>query len=35
LKTISVKYENNEMIVEAEQNYDIAKKWVGRFFSLD
>lgn len=35
LKTISVKYENNEMIVEAEQNYDIAKKWIGRFFSLD
>jgi hypothetical protein len=35
LKTISVKYENNEMIVEAEQNYDIARKWVGRFFSLD
>jgi len=35
LKTISVKYENNDTIVEAEQNYDIAKKWIGRFFSLD
>jgi hypothetical protein len=35
LKTISVKYENNDIIVEAEQNFDIARKWVGRFFSLD
>jgi hypothetical protein len=35
LKTISVRYEKNDVIVEAEQNFDIAKKWVDKFFSLD
>ena len=35
LKAINVKYENNNVIVEAEQNFDIPKKWVANFFSLD
>jgi hypothetical protein len=35
LKAINVKYENNNVIVEAEQNFDIPKKWVASFFSLD
>jgi len=35
LKAINVKYENNDVIVEAEQNFDIAKKWLEKFFSLD
>jgi hypothetical protein len=35
LKTINVKYEKNDVLVEAEQNFDIAKKWIDKFFSLD
>jgi hypothetical protein len=35
LKAINVRYENNDVIVEAEQNFDIAKKWLEKFFSLD
>lgn len=35
LKEISVRYENKAVIVEAEQNFDIAKKWIEKFFSLD
>lgn len=35
LKAINVKYENKDVIVEAEQNFDIAKKWIEKFFSLD
>ena len=35
LKSISVKYENNNVIVEAEQNFDIARKMMERFFSLE
>ncbi|MGA9845028.1 MAG: hypothetical protein WBP64_06805 [Nitrososphaeraceae archaeon] len=35
LRAINVKYENNDVIVEAEQNIDIPKKWVMKFFSLD
>jgi len=35
LKAINVKYENNDVIVEAEENFDIAKKWIAKFFSLD
>ena len=35
LRAITVKYENNEVIVEAEQNFHIAKRWVAKFFSLD
>ena len=35
LKSINVKYENRTVIVEAEQNFDIAKKWIEKFFSLD
>jgi len=35
LKAINVKYENNDVFVEAEQNFDIATKWLKKFFSLD
>lgn len=35
LRAITVKYENNDVIVEAEQNFDIAKKWIMKFFSFD
>jgi predicted transcriptional regulator len=35
LKTISIKYEYTNVIVEAEPNFDIAKKWIKKFFSLD
>jgi hypothetical protein len=35
LKAISVRYEDNNIIVEAEQNFDIAKKRIENFFSLD
>lgn len=35
LKAIKVKYDNKDVIVEAEQNFDIAKKWIEKFFSLD
>lgn len=35
LKGINVKYEVNNVSVEAEANFDIAKKWVEKFFSLD
>lgn len=35
LRAITVKYENNDVIVEAEQNFDITKKWIMKFFSLD
>jgi predicted transcriptional regulator len=35
LKSIGVKYENNNVIVEAEQNFDIVRKMMERFFSLE
>jgi predicted transcriptional regulator len=35
LKAISVKYEDTNVIVEAEPNFDIAKKWINKFFSSD
>jgi predicted transcriptional regulator len=35
LKTVSVKYEDNNVSVEAEANSDIARKWTHKFFSLD
>jgi len=35
LKSISVKYQNTNVIVEAEPNSDIAKKCAKKFFSLD
>jgi predicted transcriptional regulator len=35
LKSIRVKYEDTNVIVEAEPNFDIAKKWIKKFFSLD
>jgi hypothetical protein len=34
LKSISVKYEDSKVVVEAEPNSDITKKWT-KFFSLD
>ena len=35
LKAINAKYEVNNVSVEAEANFDIAKKWIEKFFSLD
>ena len=35
MKAINVKYEDNKVIVEAEPSFDIAKKWIEKFFSLD
>ena len=35
LKSISVKYESNNVIIEAEQNFDIIKKTMARFYSLE
>ncbi len=35
LKAINAKYEVDNVTVEAEPNFDIAKKWIEKFFSLD
>ncbi len=35
LKSISVKYENYDVIIDAEQNYDIIKKTMARFYSFE
>jgi hypothetical protein len=35
LKSINVKYESNNVIVEAEQNFDIIKRTMARFYSLE
>ncbi len=35
LKSINVKYENKDIIIESEQNYDIIKKIMSRFYSLE
>ena len=35
LKSINVKYESNITIIEAEQNFDIVKKTMARFYSLE
>ena len=35
LKSITVKYESENMIIEAEQNFDIIKKTMARFYSLE
>ena len=35
LKSIQVKYESNNVIIEAEQNIDIIKKTMARFYSLE
>ena len=35
LKSISVKYEDTNLVVEAEPNSDIARKCAEKFFSLD
>jgi DNA-binding Lrp family transcriptional regulator len=35
LKSINVKYESNNTIIEAEQNFDIVKKTMARFYSLE
>jgi hypothetical protein len=34
-KTIKVRYEDTNVIVEAEPNFDIARKCTEKFFSLD
>jgi DNA-binding IclR family transcriptional regulator len=34
-KSINVKYESNNVIVEAEQNFDIVKRTMARFYSLE
>lgn len=34
-KSVNVKYENNNVTVEAEQNFDIIKKSMTHFYSLD
>ena len=34
-KSVNVKYESNNVIVEAEQNSDIIKKAMARFYSLE
>ncbi len=34
-KSINVKYESNNVIVEAEQNFDIIKRSMARFYSLE
>lgn len=35
LKSIRVKYEDSVVVVEAEENFDIVKRTVERFYSLD
>jgi DNA-binding transcriptional ArsR family regulator len=35
LKAINAKHEVNDVSVEAEPNFDIAKRWIEKFFSLD
>ena len=35
LKSINVKYEGNNVTIEAEQNFDIVKKTMARFYSLE
>jgi len=35
LKSINVKYEDNSVVIEAEENFDILKRTVERFYSLD
>ena len=35
LKAVGVKYEDNNVSVEAEANSDIDRKWTHKFFSLD
>lgn len=35
LKSFNVKYEHNNVVIEAEQNYETVKKVTERFFSID
>jgi DNA-binding Lrp family transcriptional regulator len=35
LTSINVKYENKDIIIEAEENFDIIKKTMSRFYSLE
>ena len=35
LKALSIKYEYNNVVIEAEQNFDTLKKVTERFFSLE
>ena len=35
LKSISVKYKQNDISIEAEENYDVIRKVMEKFFSLE
>jgi hypothetical protein len=35
LKSFNIKYESNNVVIEAEQNFDTVKKVTDKFFSLD
>jgi len=35
LKTFNIKYEYNNVVIEAERNYDTLKKSTEKFFSID
>jgi DNA-binding transcriptional ArsR family regulator len=35
LTSINVKYENKDIIIEAEENFDVIKKTITRFYSLE
>lgn len=35
LKSISVKYKQNDISIEAEQNYDVVRKMMEKFFSME
>jgi DNA-binding transcriptional ArsR family regulator len=35
LKSISVKYKQNDISIEAEQNYDVVRKVMEKFFSME
>jgi DNA-binding transcriptional ArsR family regulator len=35
LRSINVRYESNSVIIEAEENVDIVKKMMARFYSLE
>ena len=35
LRSINVKYENNNIVIEAEENFDIIKRIAERFYSLE
>jgi hypothetical protein len=35
LKSFKIKYEYNNVVIEAEQNYDTLKRITEKFFSID